>query len=40
MNTGPPISALTIPTSSSPGRLTTRPTTSAPSSITGASSAE
>ena len=40
MNTGAPISALTIPTSSSPGRLTTRPTTSAPSSITGASSAE
>ena len=40
MNTGAPTMALTMPTSSSPGRLTTRPTTSAPSSSTGASSAE
>ena len=40
MKTGAPMTAVTMPTSSSPGRATTRPMTSAPSSRIGASTAE
>ena len=40
MNTGAPISAVTMPTCTSPGRAMTRPMMSAPSSRIGASTIE